>query len=118
MSIIRPVTKKLKNFQKQLLKNLTLHLVGFVSIFFLIDFFERIDNFFERNLSLGLAMRYFLLKVPFMIEKVLPYLRPLYDALYDESVKEKKVLASYQYRDGQIATIETTLHFYTIKEGG
>jgi hypothetical protein len=33
-------------------------------------------------------------------------------------VGEKKVEASYQYRDGQTATVETTLHFYTMKEEG
>jgi long-chain acyl-CoA synthetase len=39
----------------------------------------------------------------------------LYHALYDESVREKKVEAFYQYRDGQTATVETTLQFYTME---
>lgn len=39
----------------------------------------------------------------------------LYDALYDESVSEKDVEASFQYRDGQSATVKTNIKFYTVK---
>lgn len=37
----------------------------------------------------------------------------LYEALYDETITEKKVEAFYQYQDGQTTTVDTTLHFYT-----
>jgi long-chain acyl-CoA synthetase len=40
----------------------------------------------------------------------------LYDALYDESVSEKKVEAFFQYQDGQTTNVETTLSFYTMEE--
>ncbi|MEJ2166775.1 MAG: AMP-binding protein [Desulfobacterales bacterium] len=40
----------------------------------------------------------------------------LYQALYDESVSEKKVQAFYQYQDGQTTTVETNLQFYTMEE--
>lgn len=40
----------------------------------------------------------------------------LYDALYDEQVDSKKVQATYQYQDGQTATVETEMKFYTIEE--
>lgn len=40
----------------------------------------------------------------------------LYQALYDESVTEKKVAAFYQYQDGQTTTVDTTIHFYTMEE--
>jgi long-chain acyl-CoA synthetase len=40
----------------------------------------------------------------------------LYEALYDESVGEKNVQAFYQYQDGQTATVETTMQFYTSEE--
>jgi long-chain acyl-CoA synthetase len=40
----------------------------------------------------------------------------LYDALYDESVSEKKVEAFFQYQDGQTTNVETTLEFYTMEE--
>ena len=39
----------------------------------------------------------------------------LYEALYDETITEKKVKAFYQYQDGQTTTVDTTLHFYTIE---
>jgi long-chain acyl-CoA synthetase len=40
----------------------------------------------------------------------------LYDALYDEGISEKKVEAFFQYQDGQTATVETTLAFFTMEE--
>ncbi len=40
----------------------------------------------------------------------------LYEALYDPNVHEKKVEAFFQYQDGQTATVETTIHFYTMEE--
>jgi long-chain acyl-CoA synthetase len=40
----------------------------------------------------------------------------LYEALYDSDVTEKQVKATYQYQDGQTATVNTTIHFYTMEE--
>jgi len=40
----------------------------------------------------------------------------LYEALYDEAVREKKVQAVFQYQDGQTTTVETLLPFYTMEE--
>jgi long-chain acyl-CoA synthetase len=40
----------------------------------------------------------------------------LYEALYDESVTEKRVEAFYQYQDGQTATVDTIIRFYTMEE--
>lgn len=42
--------------------------------------------------------------------------KDLYDALYDEGVKEKKVEAFFQYQDGQTTTVKTTLEFFTMEE--
>ena len=39
----------------------------------------------------------------------------LYEALYDEDVQEKEVEATYQYQDGQTATVQTKIRFYTMK---
>lgn len=39
----------------------------------------------------------------------------LYEALYDETVSEKKVEALFQYQDGQTATVETSIKFYTME---
>jgi long-chain acyl-CoA synthetase len=40
----------------------------------------------------------------------------LYEALYDESVKEKKVEAFFQYQDGQSMAVKTKISFYTMEE--
>ncbi len=53
-------------------RNLGVILAAFVGIYLLVDFFERIDNFMEKDLPLGLAMRYFWCKVPFMAQQVAP----------------------------------------------
>jgi len=39
----------------------------------------------------------------------------LYEALYDKTVDKKDVEASFQYQDGQSATVKTTIAFYTVK---
>ncbi len=43
--------------------------------------------------------------------------KDLYDALYDDTVKEKKVEAFYQYQDGQTTTVDTKISFYTMEKG-
>ena len=40
----------------------------------------------------------------------------LYLALYDESIKEKRVEARFNYQDGQTATVDTVLRFHTLGE--
>jgi len=40
----------------------------------------------------------------------------LYEALYDESVKEKEVEALFQYQDGQSTAVKTKISFYTMEE--
>jgi long-chain acyl-CoA synthetase len=40
----------------------------------------------------------------------------LYNALYDETVTEKRVEAFYQYQDGQTSTVDTTIQFYTMEK--
>ncbi len=39
----------------------------------------------------------------------------LYDALYDESIKEKEVEAMFQYQDGQSTAVKTKISFYTME---
>ncbi len=57
---------------KQFSKNLVLVMATLVTIYVLIDFFERIDDFVENQKSLGLAAKYFLLKIPLIIEQLTP----------------------------------------------
>lgn len=44
--------------------------------------------------------------------------RDLYAALYDENVREKQVETSFQYQDGQTATVNTTIFFHSMDESG
>ncbi len=53
-------------------KNLLLVLSAFVGVYLLVDFFERIDNFFEVHLPISLAVRYFILKIPLIVEQLMP----------------------------------------------
>jgi lipopolysaccharide export system permease protein len=56
----------------QFLRNLALVLSSLVAIYLLVDFFERIDNFLEHGKPLGLAVKYFLLKIPLIFEQIIP----------------------------------------------
>ncbi len=53
-------------------RSLGVVLAAFVGIYLLVDFFERIDNFLEKQESLRLAAVYFACKTPFMIQQVAP----------------------------------------------
>lgn len=57
---------------KEFLRILLLVLATFAAIYLLVDFFERIDNFLEVKLPLSLAIRYFLLKIPLVVEQLMP----------------------------------------------
>ena len=57
---------------KQFCKNLFLVMGALVGIYFLVDFFERIDNFLDADKEVSLAIKYFMLKVPFMIDLLQP----------------------------------------------
>ena len=46
---------------------------------------------------------------------VLDRYRNLYEALYNPGVTSLEVEASFQYQDGQTATVDTTIEFYTLK---
>jgi lipopolysaccharide export system permease protein len=53
-------------------KNLFLVLASLLTIYLLVHFFERIDDFMRANESLSLAAKYFLLKIPQMVEELIP----------------------------------------------
>lgn len=53
-------------------KNLLLVLASLLTIYLLVHFFERIDDFMRANESLSLAAKYFLLKIPQMVEELIP----------------------------------------------
>ena len=56
----------------QFTKNIVLVMAALVAIYVLIDFFERVDDFVENQKSLGLAAKYFVLKIPLIIEQLTP----------------------------------------------
>jgi lipopolysaccharide export system permease protein len=56
----------------QFAKYVMLVLTGLVAIYILIDFFERVDDFVEHDKSMGLAIKYLVLKIPLIIEQLTP----------------------------------------------
>lgn len=53
-------------------RNLATVLGGLLAIYLLVDFFERVDSFLDAGLGTGGAVRYLLLKIPLIIEQLLP----------------------------------------------
>lgn len=49
---------------KQFLWNFVLVLGGLLSLYLLIDFFEKVDNFTEKGKTIGYAVQFFILKMP------------------------------------------------------
>ena len=47
---------------------------GFVAIYLLVDFFEKIDNFNEHGGTFFLALKFFLLNIPFILDQLGPVL--------------------------------------------
>jgi len=56
----------------EFLKLSGLSLATFISIFIIVDFFEKIDRLVRAQLGVGDLLHYFLLKVPFSLAEVLP----------------------------------------------
>ena len=57
---------------REFLKLTSLSLVTFVSLFVIVDFFEKIDRLVRAHLGLGDLLQYSLLKIPFAVGQVLP----------------------------------------------
>ncbi|MFN2369317.1 MAG: LptF/LptG family permease, partial [Desulfurivibrionaceae bacterium] len=56
----------------QFTRNLILVIGSLVTIYLLVDFFEKIDNFAEAGKSAGMTARYLFLKIPLIIDQLLP----------------------------------------------
>ena len=54
------------------LRNLGLLLATLISLYLLIDFFEKIDNFVEKGKSASLVIKFFALNIPFIIDQMSP----------------------------------------------
>lgn len=57
---------------RELAKIIAICLGVFIAIYLVIEFFERIDDFNEAKLPISLAMHYFLLKVPLIVQQGIP----------------------------------------------
>jgi lipopolysaccharide export system permease protein len=53
-------------------RNLLLVLATLLAVYFLVDFFETIDNIIEAQEPMTEAARFYLLKIPFVIEQLMP----------------------------------------------
>lgn len=47
-------------------------MASFISIYLLVDFFEKIDDFLEKGKSIGLIVQFFLCNIPFIIDLMSP----------------------------------------------
>ena len=54
------------------LRNLGMLFAALISLYLLIDFFEKIDNFLEKGKPAGLILKFFVLNIPFIIEQMSP----------------------------------------------
>jgi len=54
------------------IKNIFMLMSGFIAIYVLIDFFEKIDKFMEKGKSLGLVIQFFALNIPFILNQMGP----------------------------------------------
>ena len=61
-----------KYFSKEFFKLLLLFQFMLVSIYFIIDFIQKIPDFIERSIPMDMTLSYFLLKVPFIIIQTAP----------------------------------------------
>jgi len=61
-----------KYILKETFKFFFLVLISISMIFFIIDFIERIDNFMETDLPFSRFIEYMLLKIPFILNQILP----------------------------------------------
>jgi len=59
----------------ELIKIIAICLGVVIALYLVIDFFERIDDFLEAKLPLSLALRYFLLKLPLIVQQGIPMAR-------------------------------------------
>jgi len=57
---------------KQFTRNFLLVFGSLISIYLLVDFFERIDNFTEAHKPIDLVIRYFIFKIPIIYDQLIP----------------------------------------------
>lgn len=61
-----------KYISKEFIKLCILCMVVFVSLYLMIDFVQKIDNFIDANATKEIIIEYFLLKIPFIMTQMIP----------------------------------------------
>ncbi len=61
-----------KYIARDIIKYFLIVLAAVIGIYIVVEFFEKIDNFYEVGLSIGRALYYFFLKIPLMVTQVMP----------------------------------------------
>ncbi len=57
---------------KLFIKNIVILMASFISIYILIDFFEKIDDFTEKGKPMALVVKFFFLNIPFVLDQMGP----------------------------------------------
>ncbi len=69
-------TLKMKIITRYLYKEFFVYffisLIAFLVLYLVIDFFGKIDNFFESNVRLGVALSYFFYQIPLIVQQIIP----------------------------------------------
>ena len=61
-----------KYILREILRFMGILMVALLIIYFVVDFFEKIDNFLDQDLSVLRAIIFFLFKIPFLITQMIP----------------------------------------------
>jgi len=59
-------------FHKEFFTFFFISLITSSVLYFVIDFFGKIDNFFESNVPLGIALSYFFYQIPLVVQQMIP----------------------------------------------
>ena len=61
-----------KYITKEILKQIGIVLVTVISIYVIVDFFEKSDNFVKAGLSMSRTLTFFALNIPYIISQIVP----------------------------------------------
>lgn len=61
-----------KYFRREFFKFFALCLIIFLTLFLIIDFVQKIDNFIEAKVTIDVVLSYFIYKIPFIILQMIP----------------------------------------------
>src|ERR1700758_2776624 len=69
----RPIAKILSRYLvSEFLRVVALCLVAFIVVYLIADFSDRIDDFLKHQAPVGAVIRYFLVRIPLIVNEVLP----------------------------------------------